>query len=232
MYAWGSTGNPFKFGGGNGCQTGADIGLVLMGHRYYDTRIGRFISQDPAGDGDNWYAYCGNDPMNGTDPSGLEEPYQGWEPAGPDGQGRSPDGYGTDGDPFWDMPGGGRMVIGSSPPSSAPSGDVTGPSMLQDAGAGAIVGLSAVGSAASFHLWDGGAARHDPSFGVSRGLADVGVAAGTAAFGGAAGTLGNVERSGQTLVTHWDTEEGLADIAKNGLKEGAWLMKGKPSIFK
>ena len=29
------------------------------------------MSQDPAGDGDNWYAYCGNDPVNGTDPSGL-----------------------------------------------------------------------------------------------------------------------------------------------------------------
>ncbi len=71
VYAGGSTGNPFQFGGGNGCQTGADIGLVLMGHRYYDTRIGRFISQDPAGDGDNWYTYAGNDPMDGADPSGL-----------------------------------------------------------------------------------------------------------------------------------------------------------------
>ncbi len=62
---------PFRYGGGNGCQTDADTGLVLMGHRYYDTRIGRFISQDPAGDGDNWYAYAGNDPVNGKDPSGL-----------------------------------------------------------------------------------------------------------------------------------------------------------------
>ena len=42
---------PFKFGGGNGCQTDTDYGLVLMGHRYYDTRLGRFLSQDPAGDG-------------------------------------------------------------------------------------------------------------------------------------------------------------------------------------
>ncbi len=71
VYAEGSTGNPFKFGGGNGCQTGADIGLVLMGHRYYDTRIGRFISQDPAGDGDNWYAYADNDPIDEVDPDGL-----------------------------------------------------------------------------------------------------------------------------------------------------------------
>lgn len=63
---------PFGYGGGNGCQTDADTGLVLMGHRYYDTRIGRFISQDPAGDGDNWYAYAGNNPTNNIDPFGLQ----------------------------------------------------------------------------------------------------------------------------------------------------------------
>ncbi len=65
---------PFRYGGGNGCQTDADTGLVLMGHRYYDSRIGRFISQDPAGDGDNWYAYCENDPVDNTDPEGLWVP--------------------------------------------------------------------------------------------------------------------------------------------------------------
>jgi uncharacterized protein RhaS with RHS repeats len=42
-----------------------------MGHRYYDTRIGRFLSQDPAGEGDNWYAYADNSPTNETDPFGL-----------------------------------------------------------------------------------------------------------------------------------------------------------------
>ena len=68
----GSTGTsmPFGFVGGADCQTDADTGLVLMGHRYYDSRIGRFLSQDPAGDGDNWYAYTDNDPVNNTDPSG------------------------------------------------------------------------------------------------------------------------------------------------------------------
>jgi RHS repeat-associated protein len=67
----GTVATPFKFGGGNGCQTDGDFGLVLMGHRYYDTRTGRFISQDPKGDGTNWYTYAGNDPVNKTDPSGL-----------------------------------------------------------------------------------------------------------------------------------------------------------------
>jgi RHS repeat-associated protein len=59
------------FGGGNGSQTDADTGLILMGHRYYDTRIGRFLSQDPVGDGDNWYRYARNNPTNKIDPSGL-----------------------------------------------------------------------------------------------------------------------------------------------------------------
>ena len=55
-----------------GCQTDADTGFVLMGHRYFDPRIGRFITQDPAQSGGNWYAYAGNDPINAVDPSGLE----------------------------------------------------------------------------------------------------------------------------------------------------------------
>ncbi len=58
---------PFKFGGGNGCQTDADTQMVLMGYRYYDARTGRFLSQDPIGDGDNWYAYADNSPTNEVD---------------------------------------------------------------------------------------------------------------------------------------------------------------------
>ena len=66
-----SAGTVFGYGGGNGCQSDADTGLVLMGHRYYDTRIGRFLSQDPAKSGGNWYKYAGNNPTNNTDPLGL-----------------------------------------------------------------------------------------------------------------------------------------------------------------
>ncbi len=72
--ATGSTaGASFGWVGGADCQTDADTGLVLMGHRYYDSRVGRFLSQDPAGDGDNWYAYCHNSPVNATDPTGLSQ---------------------------------------------------------------------------------------------------------------------------------------------------------------
>ena len=65
------TTSPFSFGGANGCQTDPDASLVMMGHRYYDPRTGRFISQDHAMSGRNWYTYAGNNPANKTDPSGL-----------------------------------------------------------------------------------------------------------------------------------------------------------------
>ena len=70
--ATGSTaGASFGWVGGADCQTDADTGLVLMGHRLYDSRLGRFLSQDPKGAGSNWYRYAGNDPLNKIDPSGL-----------------------------------------------------------------------------------------------------------------------------------------------------------------
>ena len=31
--------------------------------RYYDPSMGRFITEDPARDGINWYVYCGNNPL-------------------------------------------------------------------------------------------------------------------------------------------------------------------------
>ena len=48
--------------------------LVLLGHRYYDPGAGRFLNRDPVGmeGGVNVYAYCRNNPVNYTDPSGLE----------------------------------------------------------------------------------------------------------------------------------------------------------------
>jgi len=73
--ATGSTaGTSFGFVGGADCQTDADTGLVLMGHRYYDGRLGRFINQDPAAAGTNWYIYAYNDPVNNADPLGLDAP--------------------------------------------------------------------------------------------------------------------------------------------------------------
>ena len=63
--------NPLRYVGKEGYYTDTDTGLMLLGARYYDPLIGRFISQDPSRDGMNWYAYCGNDPVNATDASGM-----------------------------------------------------------------------------------------------------------------------------------------------------------------
>ena len=62
------------------CYTGAvydkSTGLYYMNARYYNPETGRFISQDSCrGSVDNpgqWhlYAYCANNPINYTDPSG------------------------------------------------------------------------------------------------------------------------------------------------------------------
>ncbi len=62
---------PLGFAGAAGYQTDSDTGLMLLGNRYYDPSIGRFLSPDPSGDGDNWYAYCDNEPLTRTDPTGL-----------------------------------------------------------------------------------------------------------------------------------------------------------------
>ena len=47
-------------------------GLYHSNARWYDPTLGRFLTEDPARDGDNWYAYAGNNPLTHTDPTGLD----------------------------------------------------------------------------------------------------------------------------------------------------------------
>lgn len=49
----------------------SESGLIYLRNRYYDPSIGRFISEDPARDGLNWYVYCGNNPVGYIDPTGY-----------------------------------------------------------------------------------------------------------------------------------------------------------------
>ena len=44
--------------------------LYYFNQRYYDPEIGRFVNEDPAGQGINPYVYCSNNPLIYTDPDG------------------------------------------------------------------------------------------------------------------------------------------------------------------
>ncbi|MBA2682562.1 MAG: RHS repeat-associated core domain-containing protein, partial [Ktedonobacteraceae bacterium] len=55
----------------------SQLGLYDLRHRAYLTSLGRFLQPDPigfSGDRSNIYRYCGNNPVNCDDPSGLEPP--------------------------------------------------------------------------------------------------------------------------------------------------------------
>jgi len=63
--------NPFRY---SGREFDLETGLYYYRARYYDAATGRFASEDPAGfDGSlNFYDYVENDPVDWTDPSGLD----------------------------------------------------------------------------------------------------------------------------------------------------------------
>jgi RHS repeat-associated protein len=46
-----------------------ESGLIYMRARYYEPGTGRFVSEDRARDGTNWFSYCGNVPIVFVDES-------------------------------------------------------------------------------------------------------------------------------------------------------------------
>ena len=81
---FGGTGDPQRMGERYALFTGKqfdpDVGLYYFNARWYDPEAGRFISEDPARDGGNWYAYCENNPVGFVDPSGLDPHQNGNQP--------------------------------------------------------------------------------------------------------------------------------------------------------
>ena len=63
-----ATHNPFRYCGE---YYDAESGFIYLRNRYYDPSTGRFITEDPAKDGVNWYVYCEGNPINFVDPSGC-----------------------------------------------------------------------------------------------------------------------------------------------------------------
>jgi len=66
----------------SGKESDDETGFYYFGARYYAPWLGRWTSSDPAGfkDGPQLYRYCRNNPVNMTDPIGLESIYLGERP--------------------------------------------------------------------------------------------------------------------------------------------------------
>jgi RHS repeat-associated protein len=75
--SWGNTtatgvqaaANPWQYAGG---YKDTATGYTKFGARYYDATTGRFTQADPSGQETNRYAYATCNPINNTDPTGLD----------------------------------------------------------------------------------------------------------------------------------------------------------------
>jgi RHS repeat-associated protein len=91
-----------------GRERDAETGLYYYRARYYDPKIGRFISEDPIGfvAGVNFYTYVENNPTTLTDPLGLDS-----------GSGMQPNMFGPPSKPDWKCF---RLCMASWPNAAVP----------------------------------------------------------------------------------------------------------------
>jgi RHS repeat-associated protein len=84
-YEYDAFGTPYRGSHENGMNLGytgkaydAGMGLYNYGYRDYQPGLARFTTVDPIRDGNNWFAYVNNNPVNWIDPWGLSasEPEQ------------------------------------------------------------------------------------------------------------------------------------------------------------
>jgi len=68
--ATGTSTSKHRFVGALGHPSEDETGLIYMGARYMDPMCGRFISEDPAQNGFNWFTYALNNPVSLVDPDG------------------------------------------------------------------------------------------------------------------------------------------------------------------
>ena len=71
-----ATGSRHKFVGSLGHTSEDETGLIYMRARWMDPALGRFISEDPARDGANWFEYCRGNPVNLVDRTGKTAEWQ------------------------------------------------------------------------------------------------------------------------------------------------------------
>ena len=67
----GSSTSAYQWGAMSGYRSEGDVGLTLVGCRFYDAQVGRFITRDTYLD-QKPYTYCDGDPANEVDPSGHD----------------------------------------------------------------------------------------------------------------------------------------------------------------
>ena len=55
-----------------GKELDSETNLYYFNARFYDAEVGRFITEDPAKDGLNWYGYCENNPLRFVESDGVK----------------------------------------------------------------------------------------------------------------------------------------------------------------